>query len=106
MTTEEMIEVVIEDGVKAYRNNYRNTLTGRRLSRHEPVILEDIEFNYWREYAVYKTGKYLQEMCPTVLIDIGLDGNNSVLQVEFNTDEEEKIVTKNLQQFIEYINNL
>lgn len=99
MCTEDMVETVIEAGVKAYKKNYKNCPEGIKLFRKEPVVLFGIEFNCWREYAVYKMGQYLQELCPTLNIDVELDGNNSTLKLEMS-DEEQKKVNVLLWQFI------
>lgn len=102
MTTEEMIETVIEEGVKAYRRNYRNCPEGIRLTMKQPVVRYGITFNCWREYAVYKMGQYLKEICPTVDIEITLDGNNSTITCSM-TDEEQLEVTKVLYNFIKKV---
>lgn len=106
MSTEEMIEAVIQDGVDVYRHDYRNTKFGSRISRHEPVMIDGIEINYWRELAIYKTGKYLQQICPTVLVDIELDGNNSSIKIMINDDQDEKRIMNVLQNFLESIDAL
>lgn len=94
-----MIEEVIEAGVKAYRRNYKNVPEGIRLSRHEPVMLQGIEFTCWREYAVYKMGEYLIELCPEVKVEVELDGNNSIIKMEV-TDEQQQEVNRKLYTFL------
>ena len=80
MTTEEMIEQYISEGVKAYKKLNRNTPEGRKLDRKEPVNIEGIEFSCWREYATYKVAECIHETLPTVKIDVDtytLEGSNA-----------------------------
>lgn len=90
MTTEEMIETLIQDAIKVYKHRYSKTWVGRQLQRHNPVKLDGIEFSYWREWAIYKTGQYLRELCPELSVDVELDGNDSSVSVEgFDNDIED-----------------
>lgn len=76
MTTEEMIETIIDEGVRAYIKNYRNCLEGRILSRHEIVTKYGINFTCWKEYTVYKVAEYIKEIVPTIILEVEIDGNN------------------------------
>lgn len=102
MTTEDLIEDVIEKGVKAYRKNYRNNEQGIRLTRHEPVEVQGVTFTYWREYAVYKMAQYLQEICPSVSVEVILDGNDSTLKLEID-DAEQRRINSTLYSFLKKV---
>lgn len=91
MTTEEIIEATIECAVKAYRKNSRGAKEAAKLDRHETVIINDIEFNYWREYGVYKTAEYIKERLPDCDITVNLDGNNSNIDLALSNEEERKL---------------
>ena len=91
MTTEDILEVLIQEGMKAYKKLNRNTPTGRKLSRKEPVEIEGITFSCWREYAVYKTAEYLKDLMPAVSLTVELDGNDTVIQLEVTSDEQREI---------------
>lgn len=91
MTTEDLIETFIQEGIKAYKKLNRNTYEGRRLSQKIPVIIEGIEFSSWREYATYKTAERLRELLPSVSIEVTLDSDNTTLQIEVDDKEQRKI---------------
>lgn len=91
--TEQLIETLIEQGVKAYKKNHRGRLFGRRLDRHEPVKVDGVEqeFRYWKEMAVYFAGEYIKEHLPQAIVNVHIDGNDSTLEIEIDDDEEEAI---------------
>lgn len=99
MTTEEMIEKIIDGGVKAYKKNSKGCKEFDMLNRHETVTIDGVDFNYWREYGVYKTAEYLKEKLPDCMINVTLDGNNSDLDIEM-TDEEQKKINAILYTFL------
>lgn len=103
MTTEELVEDFIEAGVKVYKKNYKNCPEGIKIYRHEPVVLQGIEFNCWREYAVYKMGQYIQEVCPEIGIEIELDGNNSVIKLDIPSDEVQQKLNSVLYNFLKKV---
>ena len=61
MTTEEMLEDLIQMSVKAYKKNSKGCSEWNKLNYHETVIIDGIPFNYWREYAVYKVSEWLND---------------------------------------------
>ena len=91
MSTEDMIEILIENGVKAYKKNSKKSKEFNRLNRHESVIIDGINFNYWREYGVYKAAEFLKENCPQASIVVNLDGNNSSLSIDISDNAQKKI---------------
>jgi len=92
MTTEDLIEALIVEGIRAYKKLNRNTPEGRKLTRKEAVKIDnDVEFSCWREYAVYKVAEYLRDLLPDIPIEVTLDGNDSVLQIEIDEKEQQKI---------------
>lgn len=99
MTTEDLIEELISSGIKAYKKLNKNTPEGRKLDRHENVTIEGVEFTYWREYAVYKTAEYISEIIPPKQVEVTLDGNDSVLTII--CDEEEQLeINRKLYLFL------
>lgn len=94
MTTEDLLEGLISSGVKAYKKLNKNTSEGRKLNRHESVIIEGVEFTCWREYAVYKTAEYLSEVIPPKQVEVMLDGNNSVITITCDDKEQQEINRK------------
>lgn len=87
MELDDLIELFIQHGIKAYKRIYRSCPEGRALDRHETVTIHDVEFNYWRELSVYKMAEYLQELIPTLNVEVNLDGNNSNMKIEINDDD-------------------
>lgn len=94
MTTEDLLEALISSGVKAYKKLNKNTPEGRKLNRHESVTIEGVEFTCWREYAVYKTAEYIAEIIPPEQVEVTLDGNNSVLKITCDDNEQQDINRK------------
>lgn len=105
MTTEDMVEEFIELGVKAYKKNSGDCLEARRLSRHEPIMIDGYEFCYWREYTVYRMVEYISKVIPTAKVEVELDGNNSTIQIELDDSEQEKL-NREMFLFLEKISKL
>ena len=105
MELDDLIELFIQYGIKAYKKMYRPSLEGRALDRHETVIIHDVEFNYWRELSVYKMAEYLQELIPTLKVEVNLDGNNSNMKIEIN-DDDYTALTEALTSFLKEQNLL
>lgn len=99
MTTEDLLEELISSGVRAYKKLNRNTKEGRKLSRHESVIIEGQEFTSWREYAVFKSAEYIADIIPPEQVEVTLDGNNSVITITCDNKEQQEINSK-LYQFL------
>lgn len=91
MTTSELIETFIQTGMKAYKKSSINTPEGMKLSRHEPVQIQDHIFSYWREYACYKVGEYILEKIPEAIVTIELNGNDSRIIAELSEEEQRKL---------------
>lgn len=94
MTTEEIIETFIEEGVAAYKKNYKNTILYRALQRHDDFIYEGQTFNYFRELSVYKTGQWIKEILPDVSVEVNLSGNESNIQLEISDEDLRKLTTR------------
>jgi len=91
MTTEDMIEEFISQGMCAYKKLNRNTPEGKSLEQHHPVTIEGYTFSCWREYAVYKTAEFIKSKIPEGYIEVELDGNNSSISVEISDLEQRKL---------------
>ena len=91
MTTEDLIEKFISEGVDAYKKNSRNCLEARRLNRHEPVEVDGYEFRYWREYVVYRMAEYIKGKLPDSDVEVELDGNDSMIRIGLDDSEQEKL---------------
>lgn len=91
--TEQLIETLIDTGVKAYKRNNRDKLFGRMLDRHETAYVEGCiqPFRYWKEMAVYFAGDYRKEVLPDAIVEVTIDGNDSTLSIEIDDLESEKI---------------
>ena len=113
MTTEEMLEEVIQLSQKAYKKNSKGSREWLKLQRHEDVIIDGVTFNYWREYAVYKVCEYLKEKCPNSNVECFLEGNNSYIKLSVDDKEQQELNNKlfvllknfdnSLQQIILYL---
>lgn len=99
MTTEDLLEELISAGVKAYKKLNKNTTEGRKLNRHESVIIEGMEFTCWKEYSIYKTAEYISKIIPPEQVEVTIDGNNSVITITCDDKEQQEINLK-LYQFL------
>lgn len=93
MTTEDFIEEIIAKSMKAYKKDGGNCLEGRKLSRHEPVMIQGYEFCCWREYVVFKVCEYLKEKCPTAEVECFLEGNDSRIEIALDDKEKQQLTT-------------
>ena len=96
-----MVEEIIEYCAKTYRKRSKGCIEFDKLNRHEPVIIDDIEFCCWREYAVYKTAEYIRSKCDCV-VHCNLEGNDSNIELEI-TDEQQKILNVKMNEFLKKI---
>lgn len=94
MTTEDLVETLIYEGMQSYKRNSRGSINGLRLSRHEPVQYDGYTFTYWREYATYKAAEYIKEIIPDCNLEVILDANNSIIKLELSDEEQKKINCK------------
>lgn len=91
MTTSELVESLIDAAMTSYKRNSRGASEARRLDRHEPVLIDGVEFRYWREYAVYKVAQHIAEMLPEAEVSTELDGNDSCITVAVSEQEQRKL---------------
>lgn len=94
MTTEDMIENIIQLSLRAYKKNSRGCREAELLDQHKEVVIDGISFSYWREYAVYKVCEYLKEKCPEAEVECFLDGNNSSISINLDNLEQRDLNTK------------
>lgn len=94
MTTEDLIEEVIELSVEAYKKTSKGCEKWRKLNRHETVIINGISFNYWREYGIYKVCEWLHEQ--GVQIECTLDGNDSSIIIDNLDDDKQREINGKL----------
>ena len=93
MTTESMLEELIQMSMKAYKKNSKGCDEWNKLNRHETVMIDNIPFNYWREYAVYKVSEWLNDK--GIKVECNLDGNNSSIVINVN-EQEQRILNNKL----------
>lgn len=91
MTTEDMIERFIEEGVRAYKRNWEGSTEKSRINMHLPITFCGQEFRYWREIAVYKVGEQIHDFMPSAQVDVYIDGNDSYISVELTDEEQRKL---------------
>lgn len=94
MTTEDMIETLLEVCMKAYKKRSEHSFIASKLYRHEPVEVEGITFSYWREYVVYKVAKYVKSEIPNANIELYLIQNDSYFTLELSDEEQKKFNSK------------
>lgn len=106
MTTEDMIERFIDEGIRAYKKNYRSrSLYARKLDRHEPITIDGNEFTCWREYVCYKTAQHIMGILPFCDVAVDLDGNDTQIRLEL-TDSEQKKLNASLFSFLKKLEEM
>lgn len=103
--TAELIDYIVDQGMKAFKKLHGNCEEGRKLSRHEPVEMDGFVFTYWREFVVYKMAQYIQEMCPSAEVEIDLCGNDTSLKVGVTDGEQESLDTQ-MEEFIRKVKSM
>ena len=98
MTTEDMINRFIDEGVKAYKRNWEGSEEKSRVNMHLPITFCGQEFRYWKEIAVYKVGEQINSFCPTAKVDVYIDGNDSRIEVELS-DDDQRILNGRMADF-------
>lgn len=101
MTTSDMIETFVSVGMKAFKKLYKDTAEGRKLDRHEAVVVNGNEFTYWREYTVYKMGEYIRDILPEADIIVELEGNDSTIRIENVSDDDVQKLNRMMYLFLE-----
>lgn len=94
MTTEDLIEQLIDLSYHKYKKLSRGCKEYDMLNRKQPVVINDIEFSCWREYACYKVCEYIKSKIPEAELDLELNGNDSVITVEMSDEDKRTITTK------------
>lgn len=89
-TLEELISLFIDYGTKAYKKMY-NGEDARKLTRHEPVEINGVEFTCWREFSTYKMAEHIADKFRGIQPHVYLNGNDSVLEIETSPEEQEEI---------------
>lgn len=101
LTTEDMINEILDFTYDAYRKASRGCPEADKLSRKVPVIIDGYEFSCWREYTTYKTAQYLHEKSPDTDIEVELDGNDSIIHITLDGNQQrdlDKILYSFLQE--------
>lgn len=95
MTTEEIIERYIDEGYNALKKHTAKRSSDiRKLIRHEPVIMNGVEYSCLKEFAVERVAEEIRKIIPDADIEVELDGNDSTLSVELTEDEKRKLTTE------------
>lgn len=106
MTTEEIIERFLSEGRHAFiKHTSKRSPEIRKLLRHEPVVIEGVEYSCLQELVVVKTAEEIRNVLPDCDIEVDLDGNNSTLVLTLN-DEEKRKLTSSLYVFLKENNCL
>lgn len=100
MTTEDLIEELLQAGYKAYKKNADKSPAAQRLRRHEPIEIDGYTFTYFREYVCYRAVQYIKEICPEVDIELILNGNDSTINLVMS-NEEQQLINRKLYCFLE-----
>ena len=91
MSTEEMIEEIIQVSYPFYKKHSKGCVEALKLDRKEEVEIDGTVFSCWREYVCYKVSEYIKDKVPECHVTLELNGNNTVIQVELNDEQQRKL---------------
>ena len=94
MTTEDMIEQLIDLSYHKYKKISKGCKEYDLLNRKIPVVINGIEFTGWREYVCYKVCEFIKSKIPEAELELELDGNDSIIALEMNDEEKRKLNNK------------
>ena len=94
MSTEELIEKIIDISYPIYKRNSRGCVEALKLDRKEPVDIDGMIFGCWREYVCFKVAEYLKDKCPEAHIELELDGNDTTIKIEVNDFQQQQLNQK------------
>ena len=94
MTTEDMIEQLIDLSYHKYKKISKGCKEYDLLNRKIPVVIDGIEFTGWREYVCYKVCEFIKSKIPEAELELELDGNDSIIALEMNDEEKQKLNNK------------
>ena len=94
MNTEELIEQIIDVSYPIYKKHSKGCIEALKLDRHEEVDIDGTTFCCWREYVCFKVAEYLKEKCPEVEVELVLNGNDTVIQIEVDDNQQQKLNQK------------
>ena len=91
MTTEQMIQAIIDAAYPMYKRNSKGCVEAYKLDCKQPVDIDGITFTCWREYVCFKVAEYIKDKVPDCNLELQLDGNDTVIQVELDDDQQKKL---------------
>ena len=94
MTTEDMIERIIDLSYRKYKKISKGCKEYDLLNRKIPVVIDGIEFTGWREYVCYKVCEFIKNKIPEAELELELNGNDSIIALEMNDEEKQKLNNK------------
>ena len=100
MTTEDLIEQLIDLSYYKYKKLSKGCREFDLLNRKIPVTIDNIEFTGWREYTCYKVCEYIKSKIPEAELDLELNGNDSVITLSMS-DEDKRTITMKLWNLIQ-----
>lgn len=94
MTTEDMIEQIIDLSYRKYKKISKGCKEYDLLNRKIPVVINGIEFTGWREYVCYKVCEFIKSKIPEAELELELNGNDSIIALEMDDEEKQKLNNK------------
>ena len=91
MTTEQMIEEIIDLCYPVYKRHSKGSIEALKLDRKEEVEIDGTVFSCWREYVCYKVAEYIKEKCPGCGLVLELNGNDTVIQLELDDGQQKHL---------------
>lgn len=102
MTSEEILNRLIDKGHDAYKHNFRKycPTVARMLDKKVPVEINGQEYRCWQELVIDNIGQLIQEYCQGMQVEVVLDMNNSFLSVDEITEADEEIIMTKIKGMV------
>lgn len=94
MTTEDMVERLIELAYAKYKKLSLGCPEHDKLMKKEPVEIEGTVFRGFREYACYRISEFIRKEIPEATVELVLDGMDSTITIEMDDRENQEINRK------------
>ena len=94
MSTEDMVEELIDLSYRYYKKNSKGCREYLMLDRKIPVDIEGVTYSCWREYVCYKVAEYIKEKCNLADVEVIFDGNDTYIDLNISDEDQKRLNQK------------
>lgn len=92
MTTEDLIEEIIDLTIKTYKKVGKGSKEWLSISQHRDTIIDGVTFNCWKEYGVYKVAQWINDH--GFEVKCNLEGYNSNIELNLDVNQQRDLNNK------------